>query len=71
MKTFNIRCFGTASVSARDENHAREILNKYAKGEDYRQITLWDCKGDVNGNVFALVTIDVRDDMPLELVDEY
>lgn len=62
MQRFLVRCFATAEVIANDEDHARQIMQDLAEKRSH-QIVIAGSRGDQNGSVFAMVTIDDRADL--------
>lgn len=56
MNTYTVHVFATCTVTARDEEHAREIL--HAISRNGAEITLTGCKHKDTGSIFMLGTIN-------------
>ena len=62
MQRYSVRCFATAEVIAESEDHARQIMRDLAKKRS-DHITITGSRGDKDGSVFAMVTVDERADL--------
>lgn len=69
MKVYNVKCFATATVTANDEQHAREILGKLAN--QHNEINIDGNRPCDDGGVYVLVTIAVRETTQLEFAFEF